>query len=103
MMKPATLKIGSIGGRLGPQTRLLGAVHKNFSMHCVIVMLGGGVAMTLLTWKIKACSLRYTGTLVGSRKYTTIHLESSDWYFFIKVVYVLHVGSEIFHDAWGVT
>ena len=59
--------------------------------------------MTLLTWKIKACSLPYTGTLVGSRKYTTIHLESSDWYFFIKVVYVLHVGSEIFHDTWGVT
>ena len=43
----------------------------------------------------------YTGTLVESRKYTTIHLESSYWYFCIKVVYMLHVGSEIFHDAWG--
>ena len=94
MMKPATLKIGSIGGRLGPQTRLLGAVHtpQKFSMHCVIVMLGGA-AVTLLTWKIKACSLRYTGTLVGSTLPSILSHRIG------KVVYMLHAGSEIFHDA----
>ena len=31
-------------------------------------------------------------------KYTTSHLESLDKYFLLKV-YMLHAGSEIFHDA----
>ena len=34
---------------------------------------------------------------MGSRKYTTSHLESLDRYFL--VVYMVHAGSEIFHDA----
>ena len=59
-----------------------------FSTHCVVTLgRGGGVAGcdTFLQRERlleKPCSVPYT---VGSRKYTTNHLKSLDWYFLLKM------------------
>ena len=72
-----------------PETGAIKGAFTNVFFHALHHHDAGGGSPAVIPFlqcgRLSRACLPYTGTLVGSRKYTTSHLESLDGYFLLKM------------------